>query len=439
MKIILVNKFHYIKGGSETYYFSLAEALRERGHEVHFFSMQDERNRPCEDADLFVSHREYNGKLSIREQASSAVNLIWSREARDKFQKLCERVHPDIIHLNLVHRQITLSILDAPYVKQRRVPVVYTAHEYVALCPCYTMLDGRGEVCEDCLHGSYAGCIKKRCVKGSLAKSVLAVAEAEFIRNRRYYERIDSIIAPSRFLAEKLNEGGFSSEKVVALQNFLPDSVVQEIDSVEPLREKDPYLLYFGRLSKEKGVDVLLKAYARYAETVDAPMRLKIVGTGPLESALKALAERLDVSGHVDFVGFKSGLELRSIVKGATFSVIPSVWYENMPYSGLESLASGTPVIGSNIGGIPEFIEDNVTGYLAVPGDVDSLVSALLRAGDLDKQELVLMDEACHLYVGSNCGERDYCNSIIDLYMQCLKNRLNASNEGCNAAACNDR
>lgn len=421
MKIILVNKFHFIKGGSETYYFSLAEALRGRGHEVHFFSMRDERNFPCEDADLFVSHREYNGKLSLLKQASSAANLIWSREARDKFQKLCERVHPDVIHLNLVHRQITLSILDAPYLKQRRVPVVYTAHEYVTLCPCYTMLDSRGEVCEDCLHGSYVGCVKKRCVKGSLAKSALAVAEAEFIRSRRYYDRMDSVVAPSRFLAEKLIEGGFSSEKVVALQNFLPDSVVQEIDSVEPLCEVKPYLLYFGRLSKEKGVDVLLEAYAQYTNTVGDPMRLKIVGTGPLEADLRMLTERLEISGNVDFSGFKSGLELRSIVKGAAFSVMPSVWYENMPYSGIESLASGTPVIGSNIGGIPELVIESETGFLAEPGNVDDLVNAMGRAGKTSDDTRASMGEYCRAYVRERCGQQSYCNAISSIYSKCIE------------------
>lgn len=424
MKIILVNKFHFIKGGSETYYFSLAEALMEHGHEVHFFSMRDERNCPCKDADLFVSHREYNGKLSIREQASSAINLIWSREARDNFQQLCERVHPDVIHLNLVHRQITLSILDAPYLKQRRVPIVYTAHEYVALCPCYTMLDGTGGVCEDCLHGSYAGCIKKRCVKGSLAKSVFAAAEGEFIRRRRYYNQFDLIVAPSQFLAKKLSVGGFPPEKIVALQNFLPDSAVREIDSVEPLCETEPYLLYFGRLSKEKGVAVLIEAYARYKRTANTPIRLKIVGTGPLEANLRALAKRLEVSRYVDFVGFKSGFELRSIVKGAMFSIMPSVWYENMPYSVIESLASGTPVIGSNIGGIPELVIDGETGFLIEPGSVDGLANTIERAGLTTVEMRASMSDYCRAYVRDRCSQQNYYNAMLGLYMKCIENGI---------------
>lgn len=420
MKIILVNKFHYIKGGSETYCFALADALREYGHEVHFFSMQDDRNRPCEDSDLFVRHRDYNVKLSIGEQASSAMNLIWSRKARDCFQKLCERVRPDVIHLNLVHRQITLSILDAPYLRQHHIPVVYTAHEYVAICPCYTMVDGHGSVCEECVHGGYAGCIRKRCVKNSFAKSALAVAEAEFIRLKRYYDRIACTIAPSRFLAKKLVEGGFTPGKVIALQNFLPDAVVKDIDAAEPSLEVKPYLLYFGRLSREKGIEVLFRAYAQYMKASKDPMRLKVVGTGPLNSELRGLADHLRISEHVDFEGFKSGNELRSIVKGAAFSVLPSVWYENMPYSAIESLSSGTPIAGSDIGGIPELIKEGKTGFLAEPGSVDSLANAITHMVNISSDAYASMSEYCRTYVRDNCGQRKYINKVIEIYAKCI-------------------
>lgn len=115
MKIILVNKFHYLKGGSETYYFGLAEGLKALGHEVHYFAMEGPDNVPCEDEDLFVSSKDYNGPTSFAQKINAAASLVYSKEAKHKFQALCERVQPDIVHMNLVHRQITLSILDAPY------------------------------------------------------------------------------------------------------------------------------------------------------------------------------------------------------------------------------------------------------------------------------------------------------------------------------------
>ena len=155
MKIILVNKFHYLKGGAETYYFGLAEGLKAAGHEVHFFAMEGDNNLPCEDADLFVSAKDYNGPSSLTQKVSAAASLIYSNEAKEKFQALCERVQPDVVHMNLVHRQITLSILDAPYLKEHGVPVLFTAHDYILVCPNYLMLDGRGSVCDACLGGKF--------------------------------------------------------------------------------------------------------------------------------------------------------------------------------------------------------------------------------------------------------------------------------------------
>ena len=178
MKIILVNKFHYLKGGSETYYFGLAEGLKAAGHEVHFFAMEGDNNLPCEDADLFVSAKDYNGPSSLTQKVSAAASLFYSKEAREKFQALCERVQPDVVHMNLVHRQITLSILDAPYLKEHGVPVLFTAHDYILVCPSYLMLDGRGNVCDACLGGKFSNCLKRRCVKGSTAKSAMAFFEA---------------------------------------------------------------------------------------------------------------------------------------------------------------------------------------------------------------------------------------------------------------------
>ena len=195
MKVILVNKFHYLKGGSETYYFGLAEGLKAFGHEVHFFAMEGPDNVPCEDEDLFVSPKDYNGPTSLSQKVSAAASLVYSKEAKQKFQALCERVQPDIVHMNLVHRQITLSILDVPYLKAHHVPVLFTSHDYILVCPSYVMLDGSGDVCDACLGGKFVNCLKRRCVKGSTAKSAMGLLEAEC---SRIMERTVKSIALSR-------------------------------------------------------------------------------------------------------------------------------------------------------------------------------------------------------------------------------------------------
>ena len=174
MRILLVNKYFYRKGGAETYFFALAEGLKELGHEVAFFSMKHPNNEPSRWSKFFVSEKDYVGEISAFKKVQEASTLIYSFEAKRKFEALLEEFKPDIIHMNNVHRQLTLSILDAPYLKKHHVPVVYTAHDYILLCPAYTMVNGRGEVCDACLDRHFMHATKNVCVKGSRAKSALA-------------------------------------------------------------------------------------------------------------------------------------------------------------------------------------------------------------------------------------------------------------------------
>lgn len=418
MRVILVNKFHYRKGGSETYYFAVADALREAGHEVHFFAMEDERNLPCEDADLFVPNRDYNGPSSPAAKVSAALSIVYSGEAKRRFQALCERVRPDVVHMNLVHRQITLSILDAPYLKEHHVPVVWTAHDYIAVCPSYTMLDGAGEVCEACLGGHFLNCLKGRCVKGSTAKSGMAMLEAESLRRTGAYQRIDRIICPSRFLGSKMAEGGFPAGQLVWMPNFISDETLAEIDAAPAPDSSSPYLLYFGRLSTEKGVDVLLRAFDRAAEDEGVPgdWTLQIAGDGPERAGLEGLAAELGMASRVRFLGFKTGTELRSLVKGARFSVVPSTWHENMPFSVVESLAAGTPVIGSRMGGIPELVADGQTGFTFVSGNVGELADLLGLATQLPNEDYERMRRAGRNFAREHCSQAAYMRKLIDLY-----------------------
>lgn len=425
MKIILVNKFHYQKGGSETYYFGLAEGLKKLGHEVHFFAMEGEKNLPCEDSDLFVSAKDYNGPSSIGQKVSAATSLIYSNEAKEKFEGLCERVQPDVVHMNLVHRQITLSILDAPYLKEHKVPVLFTSHDYILVCPSYVMLDGNGSVCDACLDGHFGSCIKRKCVKGSTAKSAMAFAEAEFIKARGLYKKIDCVIAPSEFMKDKLIEGGFTSRQVLYMQNFAKEDVlINAKNSVDNTDREHPYLLFFGRLSKEKGVDVLIDAFADAIADLPSNLRLVIAGDGPERASLdeKIASLSVSVSSRIEFVGFKSGEDLKQCVEGASLAIVSSQWRENMPYSIVEAFALGTPVIGTNIGGISELVLDGKTGYLARAGDSTSLAAAIKRgvASSKDLDEYARLQRACRSYVLEHCSQTKYMNDLVALYEQLI-------------------
>lgn len=463
MRILLVNKYFYRKGGAETYFFALAEGLRALGHEVAFFSMQHPNNESSYWSKYFVSEKDYVGDISAFKKVQEASTLIYSFEARRKFEALLEEFKPDVIHMNNVHRQLTLSILDAPYLKKHHVPVVYTAHDYILVCPAYTMVNGHGEVCDACLDKHFMHAVKNACVKGSRVKSALATMEAEFLKLHHSYDKIDLIIAPSEFMKSKLEEGGFAG-KVVALQNFLTDSQMEMARKVanthkfeDAVDGKRPYFLFFGRLSKEKGILTLVRAFLKATgltapydstESEGAVRRtaessevandktflpsnwdLHIVGDGPGRSEIERLVADAgsEAASRIQLLGYKSGEDLQREVGNARFSVLSSEWRENMPYSGLESLAAQTPIIGACIGGIPELVEEDKTGFTFESGNIADLKDGLLKAAAVDEDIYGTMQRRCIKYVTLRCGQQAYAEQLVDRYAKLLNSGKNGN------------
>lgn len=439
MRILLVNKYFYRKGGAETYFFALAEGLKALGHEVAFFSMKHPNNEPSRWSKYFVSEKDYVGEISAFKKVQEASTLIYSFEAKRKFEALLEEFKPDVIHMNNVHRQLTLSILDAPYLKKHHVPVVYTAHDYILLCPAYTMVNGRGEVCDACLDRHFMHATKNVCVKGSRARSALATMEAEFLKLHHSYDKIDLIIAPSKFMKSKLDEGGFA-DKTVAMQNFLTDSQVAmgaRVTNTHKFEDAQagarPYFLFFGRLSQEKGILTLVKAFLqaagleRYADSdVSAGHKgflpdtwdLHIVGDGSEREAIERLIASAgpQAVSRIRLLGYRTGEDLQREVGNARFTVLSSEWRENMPYSGLESLAAQTPVIGANIGGIPELVVEGETGFAFESGNVSDLTNALIKASHAGENDYQIMQQACTKYVNERCEQSQYVRQLEDSY-----------------------
>lgn len=425
MRILLVNKFHYRKGGAETYYLTVGSELERMGHEVAYFSMKHPDNLPCEWDKYFVTQREYNNVKNPLKAARDGMALIYSPEAKRNFQALCEEFRPDVVHLNNVHRQITLSILDAPYLRENKVPVFYTAHDYVTVCPGYLMLDGDGRVCDACLEdGRYRHCIENRCAKGSRAKSALAAMEASFIRAHKSNRRIDRVIAPSRFMRSKLIEGGWPEGKVIFLQNFADDAILDRAANagVDATNRENPYLLFFGRLSAEKGVDTLLRAFDAALPSLPQDMRLVVVGDGPDAGEFKSLASSLGCASRIEFAGYQTGGALQSYVERASLAISSSRWRENMPYSIVEAFAAGTPVIGTNIGGIPELVNEGKTGFICEPGDVPSMANAISRGTSafLEQSAYSRLQFNCRSYVMENCSREKFMNDLVNLYKESI-------------------
>lgn len=361
MRVLQVNKFFYIKGGSEAYLFSLIDGLTKRGHSLAEFAMHDSRNKSSKWNNYFVENIDYTTSY-IGDKIKFAAKIIYSFEARKKIARLLDDFQPNLVHLHIFQHQISASIL--PEIKERKIPVVYTAHDLKSVCPNYKMLT-HGKVCERCRGHRYYNCVRHKCTKGSFAKSLVNMVEMYCQLFWKHYDLIDLIITPSNFYRKKLIEFRFSSSKVL----HIPNSV--DINRYLPNYKNDGYFLYFGRLSGEKGIGTLIDAMKKVTH-----FKLIIAGTGPLENEIENKIRSEGIL-NVNMVGFKTGDDLAELVRNAICTVLPSEWYENGPMSLLESFAYGKPVIGSNIGGIPEHIETGQDGFLFECGNSDDLANKL--------------------------------------------------------------
>ncbi len=329
-----------------------------------------------------------------------ATKVIYSFEARRKLQRLLKEFFPSIAHLHCIYHHLSPAIL--PVLSQAGIPTVMTAHDLKIACPAYKMLNNGG-ICERCRDGSVLNVVRHRCIRGSFAASVVVAVESGLQRKLRMYERhLSKIVVPSRFFLEKFVEWGWSRDKFSYIPNYV------DVARFTALYDPGDYFVYFGRLAPEKGVGTLLRA------AKEAAVRVKIVGTGPEEEALRALDARL--GGAAEFLGYRRGAELQEIVGHARAVVTPSEWYENAPMSVLESFALGKPVIGSRIGGIPEMIEVGLNGWLYESGDVAGLAEIMRRVRDCGAQKLVEIGKEARSFVEKRFSRVLYAEAILNLY-----------------------
>jgi glycosyltransferase involved in cell wall biosynthesis len=402
LRILLVNKFHYLKGGSETYYFELAKLLREKGHTIAFFSMQNEQNIKTDFKEYFVENIDLNGNNKLK-----ALDVIYSKKNKQKMLEAIEDFKPDIIHINNFQRQLSSSIIEAA--NEKNIPVVFTAHDEQAICPAITMLDSSNNICEDCKNGKYINCIKKGCVKNSKLKSVLGAIEGYYYRAKKVYtKKIAHIITPSEFLKQKLVEDGIPANNIDTIYNFIDE------DKFNIETQDDGYALFFGRLSKEKGVLNLIEAFASLNKGT-----LYIAGTGPEQEKIESVISKKGLENRVKLLGLLNSNEMKEKVRKCKFVVLPSIWYENCPYSIIEALTLGKPVIGSKIGGIPELVIDGKNGFTYEYNDRQDLackMDKLFTDSELVKQ----MGENAKINAKKLYSKDTYYDKIIKVYEQVL-------------------
>lgn len=409
MKVLMINKFLHPNGGSETYIFKLGDYLKEKGHKVQYFGMEHEGRCVGNKINAYTSDMDFHHGPRLSKLVYP-IKTIYSREARVQIRKVLDNFMPDVCHINNFNYQLTPSII-LEIVKWRKETgescrIIFTAHDYQLICPNHMCNNpNTHENCEKCLDGHFWNCIKGRCIHGSVAKSAIGTMEAIFWKMNGVYKYIDKIVCCSEFLKNRMDTNPLFAGKTIAIHNFVDKTEYKET-------EKKNYVLYFGRFSEEKGIKTLIQVCKELPE-----VQFVFAGTGPLEENIYKIS-------NIQYVGFLTGKALETLIREARFSVYPSEWYENCPFSVMESQLYGTPVLGAEIGGIPELIQVGKTGELFEPGNKEELKVKIQRMWE--NQELTEN-------YSRNC-RNIYFDTIDEYYKKIMRiygaNRKNLVNMG---------
>lgn len=413
MKILHVNKYFYRKGGAEIVFFNMNKLMESRGHEMIPFSMHDDKNEFSDYSKYFISNVEWYGKnISKWQKVKNLGRLFHSFQAKKNLKSLLSKTKPELVHLHNIYHQMSPSFL--PLLKKKyNLPIVMTVHDYKLICPNYSMLSN-GKVCEACMKNKYYKAIGQACHKASRLTSGILAVEMTYHKLRGNYNNIDALLCPSQFMMDKLSEWGIKTDKYL-LPNFID---LDEFQSTEKLGD---YLLYFGRLSEEKGIQVLLEALEELPESI----KLKIVGAGNYKENLLQLIRQKQLDGRVEFLGFRKGQGLHDLIRNARLLILPSISYENCPLGLLEAFALGKPVLASDIGGIPELIkkekEKYYRGELFQAGQSKDLAEKIIELWDKEDQ-LLLMGKNARNYVEQYHSADYYYEKLMEIYEK-IKNK----------------
>jgi glycosyltransferase involved in cell wall biosynthesis len=369
MKIVLVNKFWYPRGGAEKVALLTKELLEKAGHQVEIFGMNHPSNLFSNQ--YFTDFIDYH-HASIWQKIKFGVRAIYNLQAARNFKKLLNDFQPEVVHFHNIYHQLSCSVIGVA--KQMGIKTVMTLHDYKFISPNYNLYH-HGQIDESCVGGKYYRCLLNNCLE-NYSESVLATLEAYFVDIVGYKKMIDQYISPSNFLRDKFIKAGFDAKKIVQLSNPLsPDNFVFT-------KNDGDYVAYVGRLAVEKGVNFLLQA-AHNLPTI----HFKIAGDGPQKEYLHDLTKNLNLK-NIEFAGEQRDTDLQKLIGNARLLVAPSVWYENAPLSIMEAKAHGKIVIASDLGGISELLPKEC---LVVPAKADILAKKIeywFLASSQDRQNI---------------------------------------------------
>lgn len=396
MRILMVNKYLYRKGGAETYVIKLGEYLKSIGHTIEYFGMADERNEVGNSVGVYSENMDFHS--SSLKYITYPFKIIYSFNTARRLRCLIEDFKPEAVLLNNFNYQLTPSVIYE--LKRHNIPVVYIAHDTQLVCPNHRMKNSFTEgLCRKCEKGRYYSCIKNRCIHSSLLRSIIGAAEGYIYHALHTYKRLNKVICPSEFMEKELTRNIDLIGKTVVMHNFIDKLAPKDV-------ERENYVLYFGRYSEEKGIRTLIKA----AQSLPA-VQFVFAGYGDLESEINSVE-------NIRNLGFLTGSELEEVIEKAAFTVLPAEWAENCPFTVMESQSLMTPVIGTDIGGIPELIDEGKTGLLYESGNAEELTAKI--------QYLYNNKELCR-EMSLNCASvsydtiSEYAEKIVSLLKGLIK------------------
>jgi len=406
MRILLINNFHYLRGGSERCYFDTAKILADQGHETAFFSMKHPLNKSSRWSKYFIDYIDYNDKnLNLGQKIKSITKILYNFQAKKNLEKLILKFRPEVAHLHNIYHYLSPSIIHT--LKKYNIPIVITLHDYKLISP-NRKLYLNGKIWEKSEPDKYYKCFFDKCVKDSYLKSLVCTIEAYLHKFLKIYEKTDIFISPSQFLIDKFKDYDFN-KKIIKI----PNPIINQPNVLAGQTGK--YILYFGRLSQEKGVEDLIKAYTQ----LETDYKLYIVGEGSQRKNLEDLVKNKDLINKIIFKGYKSGQDLWRLVNEAKFIIFPSRWYENAPYSIIEAMGLTKIVVCANLGGTKELIKNGVNGFLYKVGDIEKLANIMKD---------LLVNSTKYRKIGENARELikmknnkySYYDSLIKIYSRLL-------------------
>jgi glycosyltransferase involved in cell wall biosynthesis len=402
MRILYCNKYDYPFSGTEAYLFDLIHKMGECGQHTALFSMDHGRPQAFSGRSYRIPYVDFkDSSAGLWKKARMAAHAVYSPSARRSMRKCIEDFSPDLAHVRGIYHHLSPSVLWE--LKKRGVPIVYHLNDFKILCPTYNLVS-HGKACEQCSDGAFYKVVTEKCYHGKRSGSLVLAAEAYVQKWLRTYERcVDLFLAPSEFVRNKLVTHGLPAGRVEVLPHY------QSLPREERLAPDEGYLLYFGRLSAEKGVYELIRAMARMPH-----IPLIIAGDGPERGRLEALARELNLN-QVLFTGMVHGDKLQELIAGCSFSLFPSHAYETLGKSILESYAWGRPVIASDLGSRRELVDHGVTGLLYTDGDREQLAHAIQFL--YEQPELVgKMGIAARRRLRANHDPQQHIEKLLEIY-----------------------